>query len=134
AGRVFTPEDDRIPGGHPIALISYRYWQSQFSGAKDVVNRTFDLNGTVYTVVGILPPRFTGDEVVTPEAVWIPIAMQSQVMPERPGLLTNPNPPWTRIVARLKPATSYAQAAQAVQAAYRRTAGDHVNVTPQMFE
>ena len=33
-GRVFTPDDDKIPGGHPFAVISYRYWLSRFGGSR----------------------------------------------------------------------------------------------------
>jgi MacB-like periplasmic core domain len=36
-GRVFTPDDDKTPGGYPIAVISYRHWQSQFAGSHDVI-------------------------------------------------------------------------------------------------
>ena len=35
-GRVFTPDDDRVPGGHPVAVISYRYWLNRFGGSQDV--------------------------------------------------------------------------------------------------
>jgi hypothetical protein len=30
-GRVFAPEDDKTPGGHPLAVLSYRYWVSRFA-------------------------------------------------------------------------------------------------------
>src|SRR5262245_49137334 len=26
-GRTITPNDDRLPGGNPVAVISYNYWQ-----------------------------------------------------------------------------------------------------------
>src|ERR1700722_144352 len=31
-GRAFTPDDDRVPGGHPLAMLGYAYWQSRFAG------------------------------------------------------------------------------------------------------
>src|SRR5271163_1106818 len=30
-GRTFTPDDDRVPDGHPVAVLSYAYWQSRFA-------------------------------------------------------------------------------------------------------
>src|SRR6202166_819495 len=36
-GRVFTPDDDKTPGGHHIAVLSYRYWMSRFCGRPDAV-------------------------------------------------------------------------------------------------
>ena len=37
-GRTFTEADDRRGGGPdgPVAVISYRYWQSRYGGAADV--------------------------------------------------------------------------------------------------
>src|ERR1700761_6058243 len=39
-GRVFTPEDDRTQGGHPVAVLSYAYWQSRFAGDGAIVGKT----------------------------------------------------------------------------------------------
>ena len=133
AGRAFTPEDDRIPGGHPIAVISDRYWKERLSGTHDAIGRTVAINATTYTIVGVMPPRFQGDEIGQPVDLWIPMAMQSQVMTERPGLLANPSPPWLRIVARLRPGVSAEEVRAAVQTVYRRTIEDRVNLTPQML-
>ena len=30
-GRVFTPADDRTPGGHPLAVLGYDYWRRRFA-------------------------------------------------------------------------------------------------------
>ena len=31
AGRLFTQEDDQTPGAHPVAVLSYRFWESRFN-------------------------------------------------------------------------------------------------------
>ena len=31
AGRVLLPEDDRAPGGHPVAVLSHAFWMSRFA-------------------------------------------------------------------------------------------------------
>src|SRR5712692_4143110 len=76
-GRNFTQDDDRIPGGHPVAVISYGYWKRRFALAPDVVGRTFTLNGTTYTILGVAPQRFAGDVVGQPTDLWIPIKSHS---------------------------------------------------------
>jgi predicted permease len=132
-GRTFTADDDRHAGAHPVAVISYGYWQRRFGLSSGVVGRTLTLNGTTYNILGVTPPRFSGDTIGEPTDLWIPIMMQDQVMQERPGLLTNPNPPWVRILARMKPETSSKQAHANVLFVYRQIlrerAGD--NLTPQ---
>ena len=39
-GRVFNAADDRTPGAHPVAVLSYGYWQRRFGGDPAVLNQT----------------------------------------------------------------------------------------------
>jgi hypothetical protein len=109
-GRTIGPDDDRNPGGHPVAVVSDAYARRRFGGADNAVGHTLTLNATNYTIIGVAPAEFTGDVVGHPADLWIPIMMQSEVMVERPGLLTNPRPPWIRTLARLAPGMSAARA------------------------
>ncbi len=59
-GRVFTPRD--FPAGHApeqVAVISYRFWQHEFQGNRNVLGRKMILNDKQYTIIGVLPIRFT---------------------------------------------------------------------------
>ena len=38
-GRTFTPDDDRTPGGHPIAMLSHNYWTRRFANNPGVLIR-----------------------------------------------------------------------------------------------
>jgi hypothetical protein len=38
-GRFFTPEDDRAPGAHPVAVIAYESWQKRFAGDSQVIGK-----------------------------------------------------------------------------------------------
>jgi predicted permease len=101
SGRVLTVADDRVPGGHPVAVISDAYRRRHFAEGTRVVGRALTLNDTTYDIIGVASSSFTGDWVGHPADVWIPMAMQSQVMIERAGLLTSHGPIWIRIVARM---------------------------------
>jgi predicted permease len=69
AGRTFSQNED-LPNGPPVALISYGVSQARFGGINEVLGRPLLLNGVPYNVVGILPKSFQPD----PEAdVWIPL-------------------------------------------------------------
>src|SRR5262245_26590321 len=118
-GRALSPDDDRTPGQQPVAIISHDYWKRGFGRAPDVVGRTFRLEQTSYTVVGVTAAEFTGDLVGQPADIWIPAMMQSQVMPERPGLLTNQTgQSFGRILARLRPRVLGEQARAAGQVVF----------------
>ena len=117
AGHGLTPDDDRVPGAHPIAAVSDAFARARFGAARDAVGRAMTFAGTTYTIVGVMAPAFRGDWIGRPVAIWIPMAMQSEVMRERPGLLANPGPGWVRVIARLKDGVSSTQAAAALRAA-----------------
>jgi len=134
-GRTLTSVDDRVPGGHPVAVISDGYWRRRFGGAPDVIGRTLGLNGTTYTVVGVAVPEFTGETTGRPVDIWLPMMMQSQVMLEMPGLLERNNG-WLHIIGRMKPGVTVGQAQAAVQPTYQENeiafAGS--GATPQFIE
>src|SRR5215467_8752887 len=119
-GRVLTVDDDRVPGGHPVTVISYDYWKRRLGLASDVVGRTLKQNGVTYTIVGVTPPGFFGDWIGRPTDLWIPIAMAPHVNAERPDCLTNPNQTWVRIIGRLNPGTTLSQAQAASDVAWRQ--------------
>lgn len=62
-GRVFTPRD--FPAGQApdqVAVISYQFWQHEFQGSRDVIGRKILLNDKQYTIIGVLPIRFTWND------------------------------------------------------------------------
>jgi predicted permease len=56
-GRDLDPAVDHL-GGTPEALISESFWQEKYGGAHDVVGKPLELNGTDYTIVGVIPASF----------------------------------------------------------------------------
>src|SRR5262245_38993558 len=62
-GRTFLPEEDRTPGGHPVAVVSHSFWQSHFGSDQSAIGRTINLNGTPFTVVRVAPSGFSGSKV-----------------------------------------------------------------------
>jgi putative ABC transport system permease protein len=57
-GRTITPADGKA-GASPVFVMSYKMWQSRFSGDPSILGRTFVLNNTPTTLIGIMPKRFT---------------------------------------------------------------------------
>ena len=77
-GRVLTPEDDK-PGAPPAAVMSYGYWKQQWKGDPQIVNKEVMLNGTSFTIVGIMPPEFFGVRVRRSPDIWMPLAFHPQI-------------------------------------------------------
>jgi predicted permease len=72
-GRDFNLDDDRL-GAAPVALLSDGFWHRRFGGSSAILGQPIDLNGTAFTVVGILPPDFlfygTDRDVFIPLGQW----------------------------------------------------------------
>ena len=56
-GRNFTPSDDQL-GGPPAVILSGGFWKSKFGSSPNILGKTLNLDGTDYTVVGVLPANF----------------------------------------------------------------------------
>src|SRR5499426_67054 len=80
-GRTITDEDDKLPGAHPVVVISHRYWQGRFAADPAIVGRTISLNGHPFTVIGVTPPEFFGAIVGEAPDLWAPMMMSEQISP-----------------------------------------------------
>jgi predicted permease len=108
-GRVLHPEDDQKKGAHPVAVLSYSFWQRRFAADADPTGKTIKLNGLDYTVVGVAPRGFFGTELIFTPDIWVPMAMQPQIQPgndwvDRRGSEN------TFVLGRLKPGITRQQA------------------------
>jgi predicted permease len=116
AGRALGPDDDRVPSGHPVAMISYGYWKRRFALDPAAVGRPISISGVPFTIVGVTPPEFFGVEVGTSPDLFVPVMMQPVVMPVSENLLAHPIlfSTWLRVVGRLEPGVSERQASAAL--------------------
>src|SRR5208337_4271274 len=108
-GRSFTEAEDEPAGGHPVAIVSYSWWNRRFARDPAIVGKTVTLGSMVYTIIGITPPRFFGAAVGQSPDLWIPLSMEKQVSPGWNGL----DDKWFAslyILGRLKTGVSIGQA------------------------
>ncbi len=102
-GRVFLPEEDSPAGAH-VVVVSNGFWKTHLGTAPDAVGRTLQLNGEPYTIVGVMPARFSIKSWgVAAQELWVPLAYSDA---ER-AVRGNHN---DAVVARLKPGVTLAQA------------------------
>jgi predicted permease len=117
AGRGFLPEEDERPGAHPVAVLSYGFWQKKFASDPSIIGKTLNFNGHAYTVVGVAQQGFIGTRLVgyIPD-VWVPVMMYAQVMNNhRVANLNRRDWTWLQLRARMQPGVSIDQARAAVK-------------------
>lgn len=115
AGRVFTPDDNKMPGGHPIAVLSYEFWKSRFAGDPSVVGRKIVVNGYPLTIVGVSQAGFDGTDPGYSPQLRVPIMMKAQMDQLNFYNLTNRRGRWVRAFGRLKPGVTIEQAQAGLQ-------------------
>ncbi len=70
-GRDFLPGEDRA-GGPRVTILSHALWTERFGGDRGIVGRPVTLDGTAFTVIGVMPAAF--ENVLSPQAqAWAPL-------------------------------------------------------------
>ncbi len=110
-GRLFTASDDLHPKTHPVAVLSYGYWQSRFGGSPAVIGRKINLNGYPFTIIGVAPQRFAGTDPGFAPQVRIPMMMAPIIGYN----LGDRRSRWATAFGRLKPGVSVDGAKAAIQ-------------------
>jgi predicted permease len=112
-GRLLDEEDDRVEGAHPVCVISYVCWQTDFGRDSRVLDRTIRIDGVPIQIVGVLEPTFVGAELQHRYDLWLPTSMSADLGTSR----ESPNRVWLHILARLRPGVTLREAASRLESA-----------------
>lgn len=123
-GRSFTRDEGRMPGSHPVVVISHRLWQRRFGGDPSVIGQQLLLNQHSYTVIGVAPERFTSTLRGFRFDIYMPLAMHRQIGPGR-NLLGDRQQRSLQVMGRLKPGISLTQAQIALQTRWQQLESEY---------
>src|SRR5277367_1515390 len=136
-GHGFTAEDEAAHA--PIAVISYNYWTRRFANDPNVLGKTLYVNGVAITIVGIAAQGFEGVEAGGSTDFWIPLQSRVELNawgnPLDNGKTYIADPTWwcLRLIGRLEPGTTKAQAAAQLQSTFQAAAYENIS-NPQPGE
>jgi predicted permease len=72
-GRSFRADDDHT-GAAPVVILGGGFWKRKFAASLEIIGKPIVLNGTSYTIVGVIPAGFTfygrDRDVYTPIGQW----------------------------------------------------------------
>jgi predicted permease len=119
-GRLIGPEDDRTPGAHPVAVLSYGYWQRRFGSDPSIVGKNITLNDNPIRIIGITPAGFYGTEMARNPDIRVPMMMATVFRPVPANRLQNPRHRWMTVLARLKPDMTVPQAQASLDILYHQ--------------
>jgi len=72
-GRTFLPEEERAGGGN-VAVLSHQLWESRFGSNAAIIGKSIVLDGTSYTVIGVMPVNF---DFPNQCSIWSPLVLSS---------------------------------------------------------
>jgi hypothetical protein len=100
-GRTYLPGEDQ-PGKDAVTVLSYEVWQNNFGGQPGAIGKVVRLDGTPYTVIGVMPRGFRFP-LAAVNAIYAPLHANATWAQAR-GMH------WMRTVGLLKPGVSREQA------------------------
>jgi predicted permease len=109
-GRVFRDDEDRAPNGAPVVILGDGVWHQRFHSDPAIIGQTVRINDTPLTIVGVLPPGFSG--ITGRGTIWIPRTMAPQLT--YADYLTTPQH-FVSVVARISDTASIARANAEIQ-------------------
>jgi predicted permease len=104
-GRLFSPDDNKTPGAHPIAILSYDFWKTRFASDPRVLGKKITLNGSPFSIIGVSREGFTGTSVGNSPSLFLPVMMLQQVNANARNWNSR-HYWWLTPLARLKPGVS----------------------------
>jgi len=119
-GRGITPDDAR-PGAPPVFVMAHKLWVNRYNLDPTILGKTFTLNGTPTTLVGIMPPRF----IFYDADIWIARAMERVAPPA--------NRDYWLFLAKLKRGVTAEQAQADIELIARRLAQVYPDNYPKNF-
>jgi putative ABC transport system permease protein len=126
AGRLMSPSDDSVRGGNPVTVLSHEFWRRRFGGSGSVLNRTVQLNGQPFAIIGVAPEGFRGVLAGDSPDVFVPISMRAALNPDW-DRYDRPSWQWVTILGRLAPGVTRERALAELQPRFAAVIRAHVD-------
>jgi predicted permease len=137
AGRFFTPDEGEHPGGEPIVVLGYNFWQRRFGGDPNVVGTVVRLDGTPARIVGVAPAGFHGLYQGADIEGFVPFGTFRGRAITLERLYHDRTVRYLTLVARMRPGVTLASAQNAVDVIARRLQAQYpaeeANVTARVL-
>ncbi|MCI0415644.1 ABC transporter permease [bacterium] len=115
-GRMFLPQEERLPLSDPPALIGHSFWLRHFGREKSAIGKIIQLDDQNFRITGVLSENVSGMDGET--EIWIPIAAYTLLGESK--LVENRGTRQIDVFARLKPGVTKEQAAAEMSAIAQR--------------
>jgi predicted permease len=121
-GRTFAADEGWVPGKDPLVVLSYKFWQKRFGGDPAIIGRAVQVNNHAFTIIGVAPESYRGAYYFLEPDFYLPLTTMGLLDPTQSDDLNKRGASFLRILGRLQPGVTAAQAAAAAEPLDRRLA------------
>ncbi|HEY6386041.1 MAG TPA: ABC transporter permease [Candidatus Acidoferrum sp.] len=121
-GRTFAADEGWVPGKDPLVVLSYKFWQKRFGGDPTIIGQTVQVNNHAFTVIGVAPENFRGAYYFLEPDFYIPLTTMGLLDPNQEYDLNKRDASYLRVLGRIQPGVTPAQAMAAAEPLDRRLA------------
>jgi predicted permease len=119
-GRTFAADEGWVTGKDALIVLGYKYWQQRFGGDDRVIGRTVQVNQHPFTIIGVAPEKFHGCYYFLEPDIYVPLTSLPLLDPNQAETLNRRTASYLRVLARLQPGVTPAQAMAAAEPTDRR--------------
>jgi len=136
-GRLILPSEENQSGKAAVLVLGNSFWRKRFHGDPGVIGKQVRVNGKPAIIVGVVPSKFLGTLSVVEMDAYLPLS-SGGFLEQTPGdIMRDRDSRVMRVMARLKPGVSFAQAQSAMNVIADRLAKQYPatdkNVTVRVY-
>jgi predicted permease len=120
-GRFFGPDDDALPSGNAVAVLSHAYWAHRYGAGTSALGDRITIDGQDYIVVGVAPRGFSGD-ALAPVDVFVPLTVAQRK--DQSPWATSPGIHLISVIVRIRDRAALPAAIGALTASLRSHSSD----------
>ena len=107
---------DELSGAAPVAMIGQALRRRTFGTAPEAMDRTIEVNGRAFTIVGVVPAEFEGLIRGQRADVWLPVSQAVDA-----AAMSSPTRSWLNLIARVQPRRPSSRSAEVLTRTFRAT-------------
>ncbi|MCZ6836169.1 MAG: ABC transporter permease, partial [Planctomycetota bacterium] len=119
-GTTFQNDDFAPTGGEALLVMGYDFWQRSYGGDPSIVGKDLEVNGSIYTVAGVMPEGFNGNETIVHIDVYLPLTTMHMLRDDVALIFEDRDSHMFRAVGRVKEGVAIQEARTSLQTIAKR--------------
>jgi predicted permease len=108
-GQLLGPQHDAVAGGSPVVVLGHSAFERWFDSDASRIGSEISINGSSYTLIGVVDAQFRGHEAVIEPDIYVPLAMAQSMNLHPDSIRSSRGSRWLHLGGRLAADASLTQ-------------------------